>query len=208
MVRVAAVYLGTAWFAVEVVKPERDFWSAPLGSTCCGRLPHIGASRRTGLLMDLRNDTGTIAHVGTPTRSADSGRSRSYRRCSPREPLSPGPSAVGLGPLSGKQFAIYGGSIAVGLAALLGGVLILTRRHGKQAKDEVKPVPCLAAAGAIDMTATVPRIAVLPFANVSGDTAQDYFATASRRTSSPDCHASAISSSFQATRALPTRTSR
>ena len=89
--------------------------------------------------------------------------------------LVPGPSAGGLGPLSGKQFAIYGGSIAVGLVVLLGGLLILTRRNGRQAKDEVQAVPSLAAAGAIDMTATVPRIAVLPFANVSGDTAQDYF---------------------------------
>ena len=37
--------------------------------------------------------------------------------------LVPGPSAGGLGPLSGKQFAIYGGSIAVGLVVLLGDYL-------------------------------------------------------------------------------------
>ena len=58
------------------------------------------------------------------------------------------------------------------------------------------------------MTATVPRIAVLPFANVSGDTAQDYFCDGITENIIPDCHASAISLSFQATRALLTRTSR
>ena len=109
--------------------------------------------------MDLRNDTGTIAHVGTQLDRLIAVVTRSYHRCSPREPLSPRLIGRRFGSLSGKQFAIYGGSIAVGLAALLGGVLILTRRAANRPKrSPACSVPC--GEGAIDMTATGPRIAV------------------------------------------------
>jgi TolB-like protein len=176
VVRVAAVYLGTAWFVVEVAKNLSEIFGAP---------PWVPRAVVGFLALGL---PVTLAfswiYETTPQQSRTSAR-RLDRLIAIvlalivvallANRLVPGPSAGGLGPLSGKQFAIYCGSIAVGLAVLLGGLLILTRRHGKQAKDEVQPVPSLAAAGAIDPTATVPRIAILPFANVSGDTAQDYF---------------------------------
>ena len=176
VVRVAAVYLGTAWFAVEVAKNLSEIFGAPhwVPRAVVGFLA-------LGLPVML---VFSWIYETTPEQSRTSAR-RLDRLIAVVlaliivallvNRLVPGSSAVGLGPLSGKQFAVYGGSIAVGLAALLGGVLILTRRRGKQAKDEVQPVPSLAAAGAIDMTATGPRIAVLPFTNASGDAAQAYF---------------------------------
>ena len=108
--------------------------------------------------------------------------------------LVPGSSAVGFGtifPQAVRHLWREHRCRTKAVVSLLGEMVILTRRRGKQAKDEVQPVPSLAAAGAIDMTATGPRIAVLPFSLTRAATQRrTIFATASRRTSSPDCHVS------------------
>jgi TolB-like protein len=175
LVRVAAIYLGAAWFAIQVTKNLSDVFGAPYWITRA----MVGIFV-IGLPITL---FFSWVYQTTPQHSRISGR-RLDRvigvifalvvvalLMDRYMPSSFGVS--GLGPLTKKQFVICGAVLVV--LVLLVGAWAVTRGSNGAVKGEIQSVSTAVSTGTADVVTPGPRIAVLPFANVSGEAALDYF---------------------------------